>query len=116
MGTIDRRTWLREALDTQPTPAPQDLFGMERHEFDAWVPDCERWIKTHCAADSRASQSVGSLHVDFCEWTMRNGSVPCRRDVFEKLLGRLGVPCEDGFTQGLILGANLKVMRESVTP
>lgn len=115
MNTIDRRAWLREALDAPPAPPSRNLFGMERHECDGWFADCERWMKTHCAIDLRACQSVGSLHVAFCEWAVRNASVPCRRDVFEKLLERIGVPCIDGFTQGLILAADLKVLRESVT-
>ena len=115
MSTIDRRAWLREALETTAAPVSLVLSGMEVHECEAWLPDCERWMRTNCAVDLSACQSVGSLHVAFCEWTARNSSVPCRRDVFEQLLDRLGVPCRDGFAQGLTLSTDLRILKESVT-
>jgi hypothetical protein len=115
MSTIDRRAWLREALETRAVPVSLILTGMEVHECDAWLPDCERWMRTNCAADLGACQSVGSLHVAFCEWTVRNGSVPCRREIFEELLDRVGVPCREGFARGLILSSDLRILKESVT-
>ena len=114
MSTIDRRAWLREALETSAAPVSLVLTGMEVHECEPWLPDCEHWMKTNCAVDPSTCQSVGSLHVAFCEWTVRNGSVPCRRDVFEQLLDRVGVACRDGFTQGLILSSDLRILKESV--
>jgi hypothetical protein len=115
MSTIDRRAWLREALETSAEPVSRVLTGMEVHECEAWLPDCAQWMRTNCAVDLNACQSVGSLHVAFCEWTARNNSVPCRRDVFEHLLDRVGVPCGDGFTQGLILSVDLRNLKGSIT-
>jgi hypothetical protein len=87
---------------------------MERHECDAWVSDCERWVLNECVIEPRGWQSIGSLHVSFCEWAVAHKSVPCRRDVFEKLLNRIGVACCEGFAISLMLTSDLKVSEERV--
>jgi hypothetical protein len=113
---MDRSAWLREALEGEPSLANQSsLAAMERHESDAWLSDCERWLLTNCVAEIRGCQSVGSLHVAFCEWAVSNHSVPCRRDVFEQLLDRIGVACVDGFAQSLMLARDLRLLKDSVT-
>jgi hypothetical protein len=117
MRAMDRRTWLREALDAEPVLLSNQLSpeGMDRCDCDAWIPDCERWMLTKCIFEDRASQSISSLHVAFCEWAIRHHSVPCRRDVFEQLLAQIGVLCDDGFAIGLMLASDLRVLKESVT-
>lgn len=109
MSAIDRRTWLREALEAAPL-ASTELFGMERPECDAWLSDCEGWLSMDCVSEARGVQAIGSLHVAFCEWAITHRSVPCRRDVFEELLDRLGIPCADGFALGLMLASDLKAL------
>ena len=113
MRAMDRRAWLREALDAEPLlptsqPSPS---GMDQCECYAWISDCERWMLSACIVQDRASQSVGSLHVAFCEWALLHDSVPCRRDVFEQLLATLGVPCDEGFAVGLVLATDLRMLK-----
>jgi hypothetical protein len=69
----------------------------------------------NCVVEVRGCQSVGSLHIAFCEWALGNCSVPCRRDVFEELLESMGIVCADGFALSLMLGSDLRTLKQSIT-
>lgn len=117
MRAMDRRAWLREALDVEPAllASQASLVGMEWHDSDAWVSDFERWMLANCVVEIRGCQSVGSLHIAFCEWAIGNCSIPCRRDVFEELLERMGIVCADGFALSLMLTSDLQILKERIT-
>jgi hypothetical protein len=117
MEILDRRSWLRGALEARPTetaPAPASAFcSMERHDPEAWKSDLEQWIAAACRFEDRAFQSVSSLYVAFCEWAVNNKSVPCRRDVFETLLTSIGFLPVNGMVHGLVLVLDLAVLRRA---
>jgi hypothetical protein len=83
--------------------------GMDAHDPACWQDDFKRWLSENCISrpGKEDSQSVGSLHVDFCEWAVANDSVPCTRRTFEALLASSGIVTKDGVVQGVILRADL---------
>lgn len=114
MQTSDRRAWLRQALLQPGTSASQpSLSGMERHEHESWEPDFNAWATAECVYRDSVHQSIASLHVHFCEWAVRAKSVPCRRDVFERLLWSNGFATRDGLVCGLMLRSDYKALEVS---
>jgi hypothetical protein len=87
-----------------------DSAGMDAHDPACWQADFTRWLAANCVSreGKQDSQSVGSLHVDFCEWATTHDSVPCRRSVFEQLLASSGLCVADGLVQGLALLAEIQ--------
>jgi hypothetical protein len=117
MEILDRRSWLRGALEASPAEtvaAPSSaLASMERHDPEAWKVDLEQWIAAACRYEDRAFQSVSSLYVAFCEGAVNNRSVPCQRDVFETLLTSIGFLPLNGMVHGLVLAIDLTILRRA---
>jgi hypothetical protein len=92
-----------EGTDLGPIPEfwdaipPQDPF--------AWKDDFGRWVKEHCVRRAGYDDwgGIGTLYVDFCEWTIDSGSVPCTRRTFEALLIDAGLRMADGLVSSLFL-------------
>ena len=121
MSAIDRRAWLKEALEAPANLRAKSadsggLFGfrMSSPDPNAWTQDFERWAISECLFRARGFQSTSSLHISFCDWTLRHNSVPCRREEFEALLSMEGFLEADGLVHGLMLTSDLKVLKESV--
>jgi hypothetical protein len=122
VSAIDRRAWLKEALETpvDSTAKLVDPIGLVGSRMDspdprAWSEDFRQWAITECVFRDRGFQSTSSLHVSFCDWTLRHNSVPCRRKEFEALLAMEGFLEADGLVHGLMLASDLKALKESVT-
>jgi hypothetical protein len=74
----------------------------------AWSEDFARWQAENCIHREGWDDwgGIGSLWVDFCEWTVGRDSVPCTRRTFERLLDDAGFLCSEGMVSGLILRAD----------
>jgi hypothetical protein len=142
VSAIDRRAWLKEALETPANSAGSLGYvrnagntnsefchslkagkeeyggnliglvcsGMDSPDPNAWAQDFERWAISECVYRPRGFQSTSSLHINFCDWTIRHNSVPCRRMEFDALLSMQGFFEADGLVHGLMLGSDLKVL------
>lgn len=60
------------------------------HDPAEWREPFARWLDSACVRDPRCSGGVGCLHIDFCEWVIRQDDAPCNRFVFECLLREAG--------------------------
>jgi hypothetical protein len=85
---------------------------MALHDANQWLPEFDRWATTHCSMCDRAFGGVACLHVAFCEWCARHGSVPCTRIVFEHLLIDQGFLVCDGLVSSLVLTSDLSLLEE----
>jgi hypothetical protein len=84
--------------------------AMDDHDPAAWLDDFRQWIDANCIQRDRKDDwtGIGALHVDFCEWTVANDSVPCQRQVFERLVLGAGFRLNCGMTAGLLLRRDLE--------
>jgi hypothetical protein len=105
MYPTSRRELLRRALeDERPI-----LSGMAVQDATEWTPEFEAWASQACVYLDRAFGGVGTLHVAFSEWCVRNRSVPCTRAVFEELLNTQGFLVCDALVSALVLRKDLEV-------
>jgi hypothetical protein len=79
---------------------------------DAWRWEFSRWRSARCASRQGQEDSAGvaCLWVDFSEWAVRRGGVPCTRATFERLLSEAGFRCVDGMAAGLLLLVDLEAV------
>jgi hypothetical protein len=79
-------------------------------KHESYMADFQIWIQQRCAQRQRHEDwgSVGSLLVDFCEWSVNRGEVPCSRDTLEKLLDDAGFVIVNGMARGLVLKVDLQ--------
>jgi hypothetical protein len=134
MSAIDRwRKWqpseekFEKSPGCEPPKPPQPTFeGFEgttlgqlqdfsvgvTEASDAWREDFNRWKAENCAHSEGRDDSgaIGYLWVDFCEWAVEHGSVPCQRRTFERLLQDAAFPLKDGMAAGLLLRADLEAV------
>jgi hypothetical protein len=105
--------WMRENMTlgavscwaaTESTPCTSE------QDPAAWLEDFQQWIDANCIHRQGKDDwtGIGALHVDFCEWTVKNDSVPCQRRAFERLLVEAGFQFSHGMVGGLLLKRDLE--------
>jgi hypothetical protein len=95
---------------SSPVIASLPLTGMALHDPAEWIPEFDAWASRACVYVDFAFGGVGALHAAFCEWCVRNRSVPCTRDVFEHLLNDRGFLVCDALVSALVLKKDLEMM------
>jgi hypothetical protein len=110
-----RREQLRQAI--RPRPSVKSVFSvisppiasMAFEEPAEWLDDLCAWTQARCThregRDDWGGLSV--LHIDFAEWSVDTGRVPCARHTFETLLRSEGFLIRDGMVQGIFLTEDL---------
>ena len=86
-------------------------------DHKAWADDFRQWMGERCTP-RRAREDwagVGALLVDFAEWSVNRGEVPCSRNTLEKLLGDAGFVVVNGMVRGLVLNADLLAIVPNVS-
>ena len=69
----------------------------------AWRAGFCGWMALACVVRDRCFGGIGSLYIQFCEWTIAHNAAPCTRETFEVLLTNAGYSLADGMVSGLIL-------------
>jgi hypothetical protein len=85
-------------------------------DHEAWADDFRLWMRERCASRQTHEDwgGVGALLVDFAEWSVARGEVPCTRDTLEKLLVDAGFVIANGMARGLVLKADLLAVLANV--
>ena len=86
------------------------LAGMELHDPAEWEPEFGAWVLHRCIFRDYCLCNVRVLHAAFCDWCMRNQSVPCRTDTFEEILRRNGFCIDAAMVYGLILKTDFEAL------
>lgn len=65
--------------------------SVPEHDPEEWRKPFARWLAVACMRSARCSGGVGCLHLEYCNWEVRQGGVPCTRNTFELLLKEHGI-------------------------
>lgn len=100
----------KEAKDAKDANANPSI---DAHDPSAWTDAFHQWTQLHCLHRAGYDDwgGVGALHVEFSEWAVVSGSVPCTRRTFEALLCLAGYRVENGMVLGLVLKADMWAWR-----